>query len=202
MIPKLLQDFEKTAVICDAETQALSGHLRRALLQSSCCAVPLWDPQNWPSHGPHNCYNFALNSRAVPVAFPGMHSAPIPLGRYYFSTQDMHEAVHNGAVADGLLYLGEHFFEAAQAQDIAPVALFLRPPPYLDFHWVSLRRDERELFWAQVPGAGGAAMRLQTSIFNAALEGGYDKFAGYYGVPLDKEFKNARRSFSPATLAA
>lgn len=184
MTPDLTRNFKEARLICRAETMALSVRLRQSLMRS---AVPYWSPTLWPATEAHNCYNFAVNSKAAPVAFPGMF-APDALkhhNRYYFNTSTMHKAVHEGALKDGLIYLGEHFLEAAHTQDVAPVALFMREPAYIDFHWMALRRRGRDLFWAHVPGAQAAATRLYRNecIFDTAANHGYSLFGGYYGVP-------------------
>jgi hypothetical protein len=187
MTPFLTKDFEKAAALCTQETVHLSRSLRRALMDSAR-AIPLWQPQEWPLGGLHNCYNFAANCRNESIAFPGtLGPAPRKPARFYFDTRFMHEAVHEGALHDGFIYLGDHFGEVTRADDVAPVALFMRSPPYLDFHWLALRRQEGALFWAHVPGQQASAMRLPpgVSIFTAAADRGYDYFGGYYGLPRD-----------------
>lgn len=185
MTPELTQNFDEAALICRAETKVLSARLRQNLMG---CTVPCWNPALWPAQAPHNCYNFAVNNKAVPTAFPGMF-APDPDRpcRYYFNTHSIHAAVHEGALKDGLIYLGDHFLEAMQRQDVTPVALFIREPAFIDFHWLALRRRGRDLFWAHVPGAQAAATRLYRDecIFDTVAKRSYSLFGGYYGVPPD-----------------
>lgn len=182
MTPALTRNFKEAALTCRSETKALSARLRQNLLG---CAVPYWNPARWPAAESHNCYNFAVNNKAAPVAFPGMFAPdPVKPNRYYFDTRTMHAAVHEGALKDGLVYLGDHFLESSCAQGIAPVALFMREPAYIDFHWMALRRRGRDVFWAHVPGAQAAAERLYQDdcIFSTAGNRGYHLFGGYYGV--------------------
>lgn len=183
MTPDLIRNFDEAALICQAETQGLLARLRQRLLGS---VVPRWNPARWPSAASHNCYNFAVNNKTAPVAFPGAFAPePVKPNRYYFDTIRLHGAVHEGALKDGLVYLGDHFLKAASTQNIAPVALFMREPGYLDFHWMALRRRGDDLFWAHIPGAQAAATRLYKGecIFKTAGDRGYHLFGGYYGVP-------------------
>ncbi len=183
MTPVLTQDFENAAQMCRKETKALSEHFRQSLLRST---VPYWNPALWPQSAPYNCYNFAANNKTADLAFPGMFSTnPVKTPRYYFNTCIMHADVHEGALRDGLIYLGERFFEAARGRDVTPVALFMREPAYIDFHWMALRRRGRDLFWAHIPGKHAAATRLYQDdcIFDTVAKRGYSLFGGYYGVP-------------------
>ncbi len=186
MTPDLTRNFDDARLICRAETAALTARLRESLMDTASSVIPYWNPDRWPVAAPHNCYNFAMDNKAVPTAFPGMF-APEPTKpcRYYFDTRTMHADVHDGALKDGLTHLGEHFLDACQAQDMAPVALFMREPAYLDFHWMALRRRGRDFFWAHVPGSSAAARRLYKDecIFDTAAQRGYSLFGGYYGVP-------------------
>ncbi len=185
MTPALTRDFDEARLICHAETVALAACLRQRLMTGASAAIPRWEPDRWPMAESHNCYNFAVNNKAVPTAFPGMF-APDPAKpcRYYFDTRTMHKDVHEGALKDGLTHLGEHFLEACRTQDMTPVALFMREPAYIDFHWMALRRRGHDFFWAHVPGSQAAASRLykNDSIFETAMRQGYSLFGGYYGV--------------------
>ncbi len=186
MTPILTPHFELASAVCETEMKSLTRGMRQRLMNEASCPVPIWAPSEWPFNSVYNCYNFAKNDKSVPGAFPGMFADdPVKPSRYYFDTRSMHNDVHAGALKDGLIYLGTCFAHAVREQDVTPVALFMREPPYLDFHWMALRRHDNKMFWAHVPGMRASAMRLhgESSIFASASDRGYRHFGGYYGVP-------------------
>lgn len=186
--PRLTQIFDSAAQRCQTETRALSEALQAHFNDNLHKILPRWHPEEWHSGAPFNCYNYALDRKDVPTAAPGNFSGQI-FRRSGCGMDKWHEDVHNGALRDGLIYLGEDFCAATLEENVSPVALFLRPDPYVDFHWEALRADPADqqdlLCWSALAGCQGRVIKWPdaAAMFNTAALYEYRYFAGYYGVP-------------------
>ena len=104
--------------------------------------------------------------------------------------EDYAEARKQGAIADGLRFLGE---EASFPEDGWPLALFMRNIGKtshswfrtMDYHWYSMRKDDIGTpYWACKFLNGGVMVLDNVSVFTDALNRGYDHFGGYFSRPF------------------
>lgn len=146
-------------------------------------AAPGYYQGDWRHKDGNNCYNFALHVGTRDFLQPGGLSELVAYGpptttRY----------IHEGALADGLIYMGSSFLKCPR--DHFPVALFLEDEEDDGFHWFALRQHVNEgeptgrYIWCHKSGERAAAEIMDPdTIFSIASKEKYPVFAGYYAVP-------------------
>lgn len=168
----------------------------------------------------NNCYNFALDIHDNTYRQPGHF-----FESWHPEVADAIEALHDRytpsprlsdyasfiiamAEADGLLALGRDFESKGNG---FPVALFFRQKLMggeydNDYHWIALRRYGRDVVWAHKMGEDRAECAGRggdlTCLFNAALDHGYDRFAGFFEVCTDRLGRNPETFSHPVRRPA
>lgn len=184
----LTRDFERAAA--DLRQQMAVVEQATSLL----FAAPGFYKGDWRARDDNNCYNFALHRATRDYLQPGELS-----GAWEWASTDLAADTHKGAVADGLLYLGQDFLQCRF--DHFPTALFFEDEEFGDYHWMALRQQVRDgnpngqLIWCHKPD-GDHAPEIITAphtIFSKAQACGYPVFAGYYAVSRDMTYREAAR---------
>ena len=176
----LSREFNRAAISLKEEMQAYEAPEKTKSIRKRIAALPLFQFRPWATKS-YNCYNFALNNQSRHFSYPGDFSARGSRLDCDGTFERFHKTIHDGALRDGLEFLGEQFSSAAKKT--FPVALFLRDEER-GFHWYALRRQGADAVWAHKAGRAMPDVLYQNdSIFADAADHGYTHFAGYYAVP-------------------
>lgn len=140
--------------------------------------TPAYQPAYWNDSGTiqanNNCYNYSNNRRTDTFAQPGRAHG---ISGYPMQAQ----AVHNAAVADGLIPTTS---SATSADGKTKIALVVAPN--YDYHWYRLDSDGR---WSHKPGSTRATNLDNSGVTisnpETANRGPYTVFVGYYFTPSD-----------------
>ena len=146
----------------------------------------------------NNCYNFALNCPTGTHLQPGQvveeDQCPDP---------ETVSEVHEGALNDGLLYMGQTFLKCPR--DHFPIAVFFEDEEDGDFHWLALRQKVRagsptgDMIWCHKAGEQAPVVIPDDQTIFSIVRERYPVFGGYYAVPHDIALRDPVRPLKKFT---
>ncbi len=148
-------------------------------------AAPGFYKTDWGKRDGNNCYNFALHCPTGTYLQPGQL---VEDGEYHASPETVSE-IHEGALHDGLLYMGQTFLKCPR--DHFPVALFFENEEDGDFHWLALRQKVRagsptgDMIWCHKDANQSPVVIPDDQTIFSIVRERYAVFGGYYAVPHD-----------------
>ncbi|MFN3827924.1 MAG: hypothetical protein ACK4NR_09915 [Micavibrio sp.] len=192
----MTRDFTKAAAYHNKQMRAVAQSVQ--LLFSA----PGFYKGEWGRKDGNNCYNFALHISTHDFLQPGFLSDLAAYG-----PPATPEYLHEGALADGLIYMGKSFLKCPG--DHFPVALFLEDEASDDYHWFALRQKVENneptgrYIWCHKNGdRPPEVIRDQDTIFSVAQKEQYPVFAGYYAVPYELTYYRAGRRYTSNSIYA
>ena len=154
--------------------------------------IPVLNENLWDEGDNNNCYNFAMDRCTRDFMQPGELS-----GAWQYASSDLCVDVHNGALADGAVYLGSSILNCPA--DRWPVALFLGHSKAGDFDWMTVRKTPnphvpQKLIWCGKNGNSSPMVVMSgETIFQIADDHDLPYFGGSYGFSAEMASRPKQR---------